>query len=78
MTKKWKDIPRKLKPCPFCAAEADEYAGGKQGFPDVFGVVCRDCGALVEDNVDGEHIRKWNSRAVSVNGDVLVPVGDRQ
>jgi len=55
----------KLLPCPFCAAEAVEYAGGSQGFPNSFGIVCVSCGAAVEDNKDGAHVQKWNDRAVN-------------
>jgi len=61
----------KLLPCPFCAAVASEYSGDSQGFPDKFGVVCTDCGASVEDNENGQQIRKWNDRAVNPDAAAL-------
>lgn len=33
-------------------------------FPCPRGVACSSCGAIVEDDNDGGHIKKWNDRAV--------------
>jgi len=53
-----------LLPCPFCAAAATAYSGNSQDVPGYFGVRCDDCGVYIETDIDGFHIKKWNTRAV--------------
>ncbi len=60
----------KLKPCPFCGAEAEVIIHPYTVQIDVFGVECTRCGCKTEQNYTSKigAIGAWNRR-VSENGE---------
>ena len=50
-------MDEKLKSCPFCGGEADEYA--EDGYLQI---ECRKCGARSRKDSDMDAIKAWNQR----------------
>lgn len=67
----------KIKPCPFCGAEARMYSGTTYRFDSGHGWVCacKACDAQGEiGETEEEAVRNWNRRVVNI--DALLGIAD--
>lgn len=55
-------MAEKLRPCPFCGGEAEEFTG-EDAAPHRWTVECESCGAHVGSDTRHKARAKWNRRA---------------